>query len=49
MKGMRMKYHIFVKGGYVGSTVCSAEEIKRAFPYSIITGNYVDVFGMGRK
>jgi hypothetical protein len=41
-----MTFHIYVKNGYVGSTVATLGEIKSAFPYSEVTGSRVDVWAM---
>lgn len=41
-----MKYHIYVKGAYLASTIATLEEIKKAFPYSETVGNCVCVYAV---
>jgi hypothetical protein len=40
------KWHVYVKGGYIASTLATLAEIKAAFPYAVIVGNSVNVWGM---
>lgn len=42
------QYHIFVKGGFVGTTLATLDQIKAAFPWSTVFASRVDVFAMKR-
>jgi hypothetical protein len=42
------KFHVYVKNGYVGSTIATLADIKAAFPWSEVTGTRVDVWAIGR-
>ena len=42
---MPRKYHVHVKGAYIGSVICTYAELKAALPYSAVHfGGYVDVW-----
>jgi hypothetical protein len=42
------KFHIYVRNGYVGSVVCTLNALRRAFPWSTVSGmGRVDVYAMG--
>lgn len=41
---MPEKFHVHVKGQYVGTVIATRAEILQALPYSTVTGSYVDVW-----
>jgi hypothetical protein len=42
---MPRKYHVHVKGAYIGTVTCTYAELKAALPCSVLGGaGYVDVW-----
>lgn len=46
---MTQKFHIYVKGGYIGTVYATEAEIKRHMPWSEITGSSVNLFAAPPK
>lgn len=40
------KWYVYVKGGYLATTVATLAEIRAAFPYATIVGASVNVWAL---